>query len=245
MGIIMERNKEGEVTLPNASIKIPKNMTALSMLAMNRVVDHGEYREDGWIYVNDKRIKKWFQRIYPEHGSNTLIWLPVLKDIPKLEARMWRMRERYNRYANEAWRPAYNRVVEVKQAHAKPTFHKDKGWWLYTSRIYQNDQYSIGFDWVDEDEPETIINQTIGQAYYDADHKLTQYGHYLFCFRGVLEAAINKLLREGYPPKNMGTTLRLIVNNRNYWYISCSYPGGNLYWNKVSWPDADMEEIIL
>jgi hypothetical protein len=239
MEIIMERDEDGVVTLPGCMLKIPKDMSALAVLGINKPINYGKYAKDGWIYVGGKRIKKWFQNVH-----DVTIWGPILKDIPKLEARMWKVRDQWDKYAKEKWRPAFDKVVEVKEAHARTTHLKDNKWWLYTSHSYINTDYpSIRFDWVDPpDEPK---NHKIGQAYYEADNKLMRYGGYVHKFHRVLEIAIERYLMEHHKPEKSGINMHLEINGRGYWYVSYYVNSHVLWWKKISWPEEETIKVVL
>ena len=239
MGITMRRNEEGIVTLPGCTVKIPRDMSMLAVLGVNKPTDRSEYKEDGWVYIAGKQVKKWFQKL-----DGVMIWGPVLKDVSKLEARMWKIRKRWEKYGKKVWRPAFNKVVEVKEAHAKTTHLKDSSWWLYTSRSYINaKEFSVGFDWVDP--PAKPKNHGIGQAYYEANNKLMRYGGYVYKFTKALETAIERYLMKQYGPEKNGVTMHLVINGRNYWYISYHPNSHALWWKKVSWPETEMIEAVL
>jgi hypothetical protein len=241
----MKRNSEGKVTIGDKVVSIPRNELALSMFGINPVFDRAEYGEDGWIYIDNKPVKKWFKDCYSPDGSSrgVRIWHPILSDIPTLEARKWRMKERKDRFYHEVWRPLYDLLVKVGEAHAKPThkFKSEKKWWLY--KTYEcEDTHHIGFDWVDT--PAKPKNVEIGQRYYELDRRIMRYYGYINLFDIVLGLAIHKFLRMEHPPQAAGVSLRLVLNGRNYWYVS-GYVGHAIDWVKVNWPESPIIEIVM
>lgn len=246
MEMIMERNSSGEVNIEGKRVTIPRDELALSMFAANPVLDRAEYRKDGLIYINDKPVKKWFKDCYAPDGNSkgVRIWPPVLSDIATLEARRWRVKERTDRFYNEVFKPVYDAIIKAGEAHARPThkFNGDQKWWRYYRNDYPSEQPTISWDWVDDpDEPK---NYEIGQHYYDIDHQLIRYYGYMGSFNTVLEAAIHKYLWREHKPDMASTTLRLILNGRDYWYVS-GYIGCSIEWVKVSWVGSPMIEIII
>lgn len=244
--MIMERDSAGKVDIAGMSVTIPQGELALSMLATNPVFDRAEYRTDGWIYVDNKPVRKWFRDCYSPDGNSRgiRIWEPILSDIAALEARRWRMKERADRFYNELWRPAYDAVIDAEEAHAKPThkFTGEKKWWRYYCTDYVNGSTALSWDWVDD--PGKPKNYEVGQRYYDLDRQMTRYYGYVSRFTIVLEAAIHRHLRKKHSPNMVGTTLRLILNGRDYWYVS-GYVGHSIEWIKVSWSGSQMIEVIM
>jgi len=239
MNTVIERNAEGVVKAGDVSCIIPKGESMLAVLGVNPMINCGVYAEDGWIYVNGDRVKKWFRKF--EHIT---IWPPVLKDLVMLERRRSAIKEKVNNYYNNVWQPIFEEMVAAGQAHAIPT-HKYQGgkcWWLYTSHVYQGKGYSIGFDWVDE--PAKRINHELGQRYYNMERKLHRYYGYAGMFHTILKQAIDEYLRKNFPPEKDGITLKLILNGRIYWYTSYTTQY-RPEWKKVAWTEAEIMEITL
>jgi len=228
--VLMERNVEGEVKLPGATIHVPTDRSALSVIGRNKIVDGGQYATDGWIYVNGKKVKKWF--IYKE---NIRIWEPTLNDVAKLEARYYKVRRRRDKYIKEAWQPLFKEILKVDGAHVKPVFSNTEGykdnWWLYKAT-----EHGVSFDWVEK--PKNPRNVDLGKAYYKTERNLERYGGYVYKFRTVLSAGIDKLLSANSPEKS-GTLTRLILNGRDYWYRA-GYTGSWLHWIKICWAEDEV-----
>jgi hypothetical protein len=227
------------VQMGEISLKIPKNETALAILASNPqgIVNGASFEEDGWIYIDGKRIKKWFTTISSDSWSGrTRIWEPILKDVASLEQRYQRMRERRNKFWYEKFVPAFKAVVEKQIAYAQPTRAPGK-WWKY----YSGGE-SIGFDWLDE-KPANPENLDIGQHYYEMDRRMMRYRRYFHKFRIALERAIGNILRDNKPDKD-NLILRLTINGRSYWYVS-GYNGYTHIWTKMAWPEDEIIEVTV
>ena len=92
MSFKMERN-ESDVTVTSGEktikMKIPEDRTALSILALNPGADGSRFEKDGWIYVGDKKLRKWFINV-----DRIKVWEPKLKNILALEKSYTRAHER-------------------------------------------------------------------------------------------------------------------------------------------------------
>jgi hypothetical protein len=213
------------LTVGGTTATIPEDITALSILSNNSFVPKGEYRDDGYIYVDNKPVKKWFKSI-----EQIRVWFPVLEDIKNLQRRYKSVKEKYTKYWLTVNKPAYEAVVKVKKAHAKIT-HKYSGsydpWWLYESKKWG---YSgISFDWVKE--PENPVNLEIGNEYYRSTQRLEQLGGRVSMFRNVLMSALNSKV---YKIKGeCGELLQVKVLDTVYWYQH-----GRYVWEPITRDDS-------
>ena len=225
---------------------MPKDTTALSMLANNQLINNGEYKEDGWIYVDGKRVKKWFKQYYPDMNNTVRLWPPVLDDLQKLETRYVNMISRTNKFYNETYKPLFNKLLQVGKAHAEPIYnHKRDGkWWLYKMKSHNDFDY-ISFDWVDA--PSKPLNHELGQQYYLTEHRLYKYYSYNAKFRGIMAVAIDRFLDKNCSDRRKAdAVLRLSINDRDYWYRCRFNQYGVLVWTKIVWTvESDIIEISL
>jgi hypothetical protein len=201
------------LTLGDGSVaSIPSNISALSILATNRFIPDSDYREDGYIYVNNKPVKKWYKNI-----DDVKVWFPTMKDIKTLQQRYDAIKKVYDEYWKNFNAPAFEAVMKVKKAHAKIT-HEFQGeydpWWLYTASQDSPGQGGISFDWVDK--PNKPINLEIGNNYYKTSKRLEQIGGRMWRFRKVLMQAINEKV---YEIKGAwGDLLQVKVLDKVYWF---------------------------
>jgi len=244
---VMKRNEKGEVDLPDVDmqIRIPKDKLALSLFANNRIGHGFHFREDGWVYVEGERSHKWFTQIHSNQGGvNVNVWEPILKNVSLIEKRYSRMKKRYDRFLNEVFRPVFEKLGAVGRAHAKPTHkfdhYKDLDWWLYTTHPYE-DTHSVGFEWVKR--PNKPENLEIGQAYYELDKRLMQYSRYKSKFRTALAESIKRLLAKN-APKEENITLKLVINDKIFWYLSYKQHR-YLGWKKIAWPEDQVKQLIV
>lgn len=204
---VFSRTKSNLV-VGDANATIPEDILALSLLSTNLFIPNGEYKDDGYVYLNKKPIKKWFKNI-----EDVKVWFPILEDIKKLQTRYNIMKKAYTQYWKETDTPAFNAVVKVKEAHVKVT-HKFTGggdpWWLYTAS-----ERGISFDWVEK--PENPIHLKIGTRYYKTSKRLEQLGRRVNMFRVILLSAIRSKV---YKIKgNPGDMLQVKVLDSVYWFL--------------------------
>lgn len=241
----ISRNEKGTVQVDGKTVcTVPADRSMLSVFGGNSsVLVGGDYRTDGWVYLGEKKIKKWFIR-----QENVRIWEPVKNDIAKLEARYWRVLKYAGKYLAEKYRPAATALVKVRKAHVKVT-HKYEGtnigpWWLYNGRpTTDSDWGGISFDWVPT--PKKPVHLEIGTTYYNVSNRQDELWGRVSKFRKILDSAIEGLLfsKEHRPTtREFGRTLKLTINGRIYWYTCVSQ--GVAWWQKINWPE-DMEMKII
>jgi hypothetical protein len=203
----------------------------ITVFATNSFIPSGDYRDDGWIYVNKEPVKKWFKKI-----ENISVWFPILNDLHELQKRYLAVKEKYQYYLKKEYRTAFNQVVKVGKAHTKIT-HKFTGdcdpWWLYQADKYP-DQIGICFDWVKT--PENPLNIEIGNAYYIAEQRSTQLCERVCKFRIMLEWAVcnevNKIKGED------GKILRYKLNRFSYWFVR-----NRNSWDKLAFPEDSVKTV--
>jgi len=186
---------------------LPGDMSALSLLAHNGFVPGGDYREDGYIYINGSPIRKWYKNI-----EAVKTWFPILNDIKKLQRRYNVVQKAYHDYWQKYGLPAYKAVMKVGKAHAKIT-HEFKGdyppWWLYSAS-----ESGISWDWVGE--PKKPVHPVIGTRYYKTSQRFQQLGGRVHIFRSVLLRAIRDKV---YDIKgSYGKLLQVKVLDSVYWF---------------------------
>jgi hypothetical protein len=227
----MERSGSVVKVADGMVANIPEDMSMFSVFAINDFVSSGEYREDGYVYVGEKLIKKWYKNV-----EDVLVWFPILKDIKKLQCRYLKVLDEYRGYLNTEYHFAFKELVKVKKAHAIIT-HKYKGscdpWWFYQTDKYEGHE-GISWDWIDK--PDNPINLDIGNLYYRTEKRLQQLGGRVYRFRKVLEYAISdRILRvEG----ELGQILQFKVGDRIYWFNRSKYS-----WEKLAFPEDDVKVV--
>ena len=222
------------------------------------------YADDGYIYENGKRTKKWF---ISKRGWNHY-WEPATRDIIKLEAlyqklvkRETRRWDRISELLEEIYKqaPLYEDVVSESSKdykryrcgkrilHAVPlhSYEGDKNHlWLYEigyTDIYMNGTKMLGcsFDWVET--PKEQILPELGSALYHLEFHSKPY--FLFPIKEVLEKRLHSYVRDKCDPPSMkyfSRTYNIKINDRTYWFEGM--------WNKYAtrveiktlhWPEND------
>jgi hypothetical protein len=236
-------NKDGIISVNGKKIsEIPQGISMLSVFDANPFLVDSKYDDDGWIYSKGDRLRKWYTKAYSDGGSCVMVWGPVLRNPPAIEARYHAIKQKADNFFWKVWRPTYDKVIEVGKAHAKPTHAGSNGeWWMYTANKWVNHEPTLGFDWLDK-APDNLINHDIGQSHYDSDRKMHRYYKYVHLFRLALYRSI-KLMLDRQPPKKENVTLKLTMNGRSFWYTSVEYSDKYFEWKKLVWPEDELIEV--
>ncbi len=215
---------DNQVTNGTLKATIPDDISMLSVFTMNDFIHGGNYRDDGWIYVDNKPIRKWFRKV-----DSVLLWFPKLRDLIYLQDKYDWIYRVYRKYNQEVYRPIAERLIKAKGAHARVT-HKYKGnndpWWFFTAS-----EEGIGWDWVDT--PAKPKNLALGDEYYRKSHRGDQLGSRVYLFRRVLEQAIASHVSK--IKGNEGQILQFQLGEKIYWFERSRYS-----WNKVAFPSDDI-----
>lgn len=232
MKTIIERQGT-KVSADGIKATIPNNISMLSVFNTNALIPNGDYREDGFIYVKNKPIKKWFKKI-----NDVNIWFPILDDIHKLQDRFYKMKETYKKYLKSDYSIAYNKLEKVKKAHAFVN-HNYQGnfdpWWLFTVNKWIGHE-GISWDWVKT--PQKPINVEIGNEYYKAEQRLIQIGSRVSKFRTILEYAIKKRISDIKGEQD--EILQLKVGEKIYWFKFFGFS-----WEKLSFPEDELKVVEI
>lgn len=212
MTVLAERNKEGIVRLANgAQIKVPKDRSMLGFIG-REFFDGGVYEEDGWIYMDGKKFKKWFITL-----EDKRVWEPVLHDLAKLEARRFKVATRSQKVIREMWDEGVKQLRKVGTSIIK----REQGWWeiKYDKR---DDTIRSGWVWCDEPQPKRQRNIEAGKAYMRCEKIIHRYSGYQRFFNAVFLRAVNlfvsnyNIIKTG--PWDRQRYLMLTINGREYWF---------------------------
>jgi hypothetical protein len=180
---LLERTKDGVTNISDKNggtfqIKVPENRSALSVVGFNTVWSSGDYREDGWVYIDDKPVHKWFV-----HINGVRVWEPRLTDLNHLYKLFKKVKNANTKHWNkiedilkQLWSKAGKRTTEIK-AHCIPThkfewYDDTQPWWVFKVQPFNRDDgteaLSFSFDWLDT-KPEKVLNRKLGEALYQAE----------------------------------------------------------------------------
>jgi len=215
---------------------IPRNQSMLSIVGINGVLDGGEYRENGIVYLRGKPMRKWFIEV-----AGVRVWEPKLKDLPSLY-RMWKR-------TGEAQERRYKKLSEILQeirvtsstlpikVHAMPT-HKFEWsrpgapWWVFDIR---DDCY--GFNWL-EGQPSTLLRHDLGQRLYEADRGIQWKG------RWRTEGVFFEAMRRSLPPAKENQILSLQFGEDRFYFHSTSTTGIHWWWEMFG-KEKTFENIVV
>lgn len=247
----IERNEKGEVRIDNElSYKVPKNRSMLSVISDNYKTSNAVYdfRNDGWVYVDDKKLKKWCIT-----RERIRLWEPKLKDIKALNNLYNKAFTNYKKYSTEVVSPLYDELYSLGGVgHCKPT-HKYSGkqgmWWKYT--ISEVPCYGKGVTGIscviwEERKPKNPLNVELTTKYYHASKRSEELANRYQKCKTILMAAIEDYLRENYPLeiKDQGKLLSLNIGFDTFLFI-CEVSGrGYCFWKLISHNDK-MIEVTL
>lgn len=178
------RNSDGVVSDGNISVTIPKDRSFLSVLNGKNVIDNGSsFNEDGYIYRDGIRIRKWFTRIRDHKGY---IWHPKLDDIVYCEAKFHKMSQYRDNWYKANWSTVFNNMPE--KCYYFHNIGKNSGW-----KMLEKSKDGISNDWVNIVEVEdNKINQLAGNLWENYDKKSCIIGDRYWMFYKVFLECVNK-----------------------------------------------------
>jgi hypothetical protein len=230
-------------------ISIPKGILALSILSSNSFSDEEEFREDGYVYKDGVRLRKWFSY---QRGWK-YFWKPCLNNIPRLENVYHRLCLRSSRnWANiEKMMKHIRNVVPKTVSHGENTFKvcsdyaysRGGNTEYFQYSIYERGSYSS--DWVSSEEYEKDKNVSLGNEFHKLSRLHMRPARYDIgdVLSRAFEAYIhgNKILMS----KKEGTLIELHVNGRTYIYRLVLDTNSALRAEKYFWSGEDREIVSL
>ena len=235
--ILAKRNKAGVVTVRNGSgnlvtAKIPNDRSMLGMLSTNGIIPGGEYRKDGWVYLNDTPVRKWHIRL----GAGSIrVWEPKLENLSYL----YFLLKRVVRIRDDQWNETRKVIRELwgdhKQgdeviAHAYPVHHlkgavhKDDHWEYSIHDYGWGYGLSFGFQWT-KGNPKTLVNHKLGQQLYELEHRSHDLNSRVCKVRNVFYDAMTRSL----PKATENKVMCLQFGEDTYWFFTKS-TGPNIHW---------------
>jgi len=192
----------GAVTLSTGEkARIPEDTSILNIFTHNKFINKANYKDDGYVYIGKRKIKKWYKKI-----EGVLVWFPTLNDVHRLQDRWKKVMETRKNYFCCEYRKAVNQLKKVKIAH-----FNSKGDWRY----YHCRDGGIGWEYAKIDEKP--VNVKIGTHYHKINERMDELGRRSWMFKKVLEKAIYNHV---WPIKGeFGNIVRVKVDDLYYWYI--------------------------
>ena len=237
---IAERNKSGKVSILTndgqvATAKVPPDRSMLSVIGVSGIVNGAEYKNDGWVYLNNKPIHKW----HVMHNGIRL-WEPRLKDLPTLY-RQWKQTKTANEKAwdniiivlRKLW--GNHKVGNAVRAHAIPVhgFKKESNtdpWWEYRIENYNGEGLSFSFSWLDK-KPKQVLNPILGQKLYELEHRW----FYITNKRlSKVQQIFFEAMRKSLPTATENKVISLQFENDSFWFYSVSKGPKCVWWEQFN-----------
>jgi hypothetical protein len=234
---LMTRNEEGivhtESDLGTVTAQIPKNRSALGMIATNGLINGADYKEDSWVYFDGQRIRKWhvmFQGIR--------VWEPKFSDLNYLYD-LYKRTAAANIKAWNAIQAVIQKIWETRAkgateaiAHARPShsfewpeWKKEKPWWVYNIHNDRGYGLSFGFDWLDE-KPKKLVNHELGEELYRLENRWYRNT----CRRsGKVRTIFFEAMLRSLPKVNEDRVICLKFGEDTFWFYTKNH-GPNCYW---------------
>lgn len=241
MSKILHRNGDGNVDIKTEEgtihFHVPDNRSALGVLGYNAVYPNGDYREDGWVYIDDKPVRKWFVNV-----ERVRVWEPRLTDLNSLYTLYKRAEKSLEQHWSELadilakiWAKA-GKGTEVVKAHCIPTHNfkwdsDSQPWWEFSIRQYRHEDgkegNSFSFDWLDE-KPKRVLNRKLGEALYKMEQYVFGGPSPRFAkVRDVFYAAMKRSL----PRATESKVICLKFGEESFWFYTVKTSGGGFQWN--------------
>lgn len=123
------RNEQGFVAVTNddgrtVTARILCDRSMVSILATSGIVSNGDYRDDGWVYVEDKPIRKWHSRF-----ERITFWEPKMNNLPYLYALYKKTNDKFD----AAWKQTVDIMMSIwdKNRPAKAHTFVEGEWWEF------------------------------------------------------------------------------------------------------------------
>jgi hypothetical protein len=238
--LLAKRNAQGEVrlTVANKTVAatIPRDRSMLGIVGVNGLINGGEYQNDGWVYFNGERCRKWhikYQgvRVWEPHFNDLLYLYRLYKRTQQANQAQW---QHIAKILHEIWESGPVKNNEVI-AHAQPThnftWNKDtKPWWVF--KVHRElDGYeglSFGFDWLDN-KPKKLVNHYLGQRLFDAERRWSS----TTCARTYKARIIfYEAMKRSLPKPVMNQALVLQFGEDSFWFYVVNRGPQAVWWEQ-------------
>jgi len=109
----LDNNKMKVVTFIDRSIvKIPVDMNIESLAHLN--LENGlEFRNDGYIYKEGNKLKRWLDKSN-RYNNSTRMWRPHLKEIKRIEKARFYLSNKNTKASTELWNEVVDEIKKYK-----------------------------------------------------------------------------------------------------------------------------------
>lgn len=237
--LVAQRNEEGIVQMPSEhgvlTAKIPQDRSMIGMIGINGIINNGEYREDGWVYLGGQPVRKWHSRV-----ESYRLWEPKLNDLPAL----YDLHKRTQAANNEAWRRIQvvidklwgkHKQGDTVKAHAFPKYHIGlpgnvgikEDYWEFNINNYYGEGVSFGFNWVVR--PKRLSNPQLGQELYELERRWWDNT----CRRAAkVRTVFYEAMKQSLPKATENQVICLQFGEDTFWFyvvMHNNYPVWNMF----------------
>jgi hypothetical protein len=243
METFLKRDENGNTQVGDTYFKVPKDVSALSILGLNKVENGIFFAEDGRVYDlnTNKKIRKWFTKI-----EGITVWEPKLSKewIPKLESLFYKTYYKQKDHFESKERLAIEALEKVDYAHAY--YKKIKAYVKYSTR--QDEYYGtlISSETL-EHKPKQLKNLEIGQKYHDSQKRNAELHRRNYKCRMILDYAIKRAILSNVKADNKwdrAIIVTILINGRTYTYIKEGLLSGySVGWKAYPWDETTIKTI--
>jgi hypothetical protein len=236
------KRKGTKVKAGAVKFTVPQTQSALSIIGTNAIYDQDDFRDDNFVYRNNKKHRKWFS--YREGWNH--FWEPCINELSRIENIYHKLTIRLNK-SYEPTNKILEKIEKTKKgtkwiAHAK----QNNDWLKYF--IYKDwarhSGLSFSFEWLDN-KPKKLINYKLGQALNHENFKVKS--KWCWYIQLLLNDAIVLFLKKTFQEKtkNIEEMFILNINSRKYVYTVGHNRSGGPQLLKVCWPRDNVNEISV
>ncbi len=235
--IIANRNKKGVVTIntgkETVTATIPPTRSMIGMIGVNGLIPNGEYREDGWVYLNNMPVRKWHStveghRLWEPKLNNVIALYKVYKATQAANDKAW---ENIRVVIQKLWKG--HKQGDKVIAHAFPAHHTDNeinnekndpDWWEYE---VHDDGYgvSFGFHWTNG-KPAKLQHPKEGQLLYELERRWWDNT----CRRAYLAKTIFYAAMKRSLPKATGNKILSLQFGEDTFWFRTESKGPKIHW---------------
>jgi hypothetical protein len=196
--------------------------TALSVVGFNKICDGDNFTEDGWVYNNGQKVRKWFVRLDADHEYR--FWEPKFDNIKLLEQKRWKWLQRANKICMPLWKKIFNKCKKEKKLGGWVKFsEKAEGWVEITAS-----ETGISWNYVKKENIKHI-NQKLINEYFATEKRIeTCYGRAKL-FDIAFRKAVERQYMKKWEKESLESNIHLIINGRDYWLKKNDMPYGDFF----------------
>jgi hypothetical protein len=224
-------NRQGPFAdLPGVKFELPESMSVLALVGGRNQIDNGDvFSEDGWVYNEGRRIRKWFLPLDIGGSHSSRVWEPKLcgrkANIATLEEKRWRIHQKTLKKMEKEWKEILEKVRK-----SRPALGNLPGTSRQIVLLYVKDYNYISWKDVGEDSfgvylPPSVDkylkdaeeNQMLIDDYFRYEKLAMRYNKYCLLFKEAFNLAIKRFI-SSLGCKDVDKIINFVINGRSYLY---------------------------